>query len=264
MNLQELIDKYPFIKTALDFLDQYGGMIFAAAFFLLMFYIFYWIIVIAPRRVKKVFSYLNKRLGYATLDKDSKVIVQMINTLAPIFPVGPLKDHDVPEWTRQLAVKMRTVNNADRYIINVRRSQVDKVGVRMNSTLRKTNLVLEKRKLKFTEPVHIHPIKNRVQIRWKDRYKLKKVSSGLDREFLKNYNMYNKSGKISNFPSPLRDALMNVCPSLCDRSRFCFQNGVTLKFQKEGWGICPVNEIYKEKDMKVLIDVIEKISVALS
>jgi len=263
MNLQELIEKYPFIKQVLDFLDQYAGIIFACAFGLLIIYIFYWIIVIAPRRVKQVFAYLSN-LGYAIVNHNSKQIIQLIKTLAPIYPSRPLKDQDVPEWKRQTAVKMRTVNNADRYIINVRRSQVDTLGVKRRSTFRKTNLILEMRTLKFSEPVHIYPVKNRNSILWKDRYKLKKISTGLDKEFSKNYHVYTKSGKVSKFPSPLRDALLNVCGSLCDTSRFCFQNGVTLKFQKEGWGICPNNEIYKVKDMKALIEITEKISLALS
>jgi hypothetical protein len=262
MNLQALFDKYPILNQILDFLEQYGGLIFAAAFFALMFYIFYWIIVIAPRRVRKVFFELSA-MGYSTTDPDSKEMSQIITQLSPIYPIGPRKDQEVPEWKKRLAVKRYSGSDVTRYIINVSRSQIDKLG-KMNSTFRKTNLILEKRNLQFSEPVYIYPVKNRCNVSWEERYKLKKISSGLDKAFLEKYHAYSTSGEIQQFPSSFRAVLINSCAVLCDTSRFCFQGGVILNFQKEGWGICPANEIYHFKDMKVLLEIVDAISRALS
>ncbi|MBW1985079.1 MAG: hypothetical protein JRI53_10195 [Deltaproteobacteria bacterium] len=261
MNPQELFDKYPVLKQILDFFEQYGGLLLVIAFAVLMIYIFYWIIVIAPRRVRQVFAELSAK-GYSTIDPDSQEISQIVTQLAPIYPIGPRKDQEIPEWKKNLAVKLHSANNVTRYVVNVSRSQIDKLG-RMNSTLRKTNIILEKRKLQFSESVYIYPVKNHCSVLWEWRYKLKKITSGLDNEFLEKYHAYSKSGEIQDFPSSFRAVLMNSCAVLCDTSFYCFQGGVTLKFQKEGWGLCPANEIYKFKDMKMLIEIADAISRAL-
>ena len=263
MTPQEGTDPYPLIETCLDFFEHYGGIIITGAFFLLMFYIFYWIIIIAPRRVRQVYTTLTRR-GYSPLNPDSEEIENIVHALAPVYPRRPRKDAEVPQWKCHFAVKYHTVNQAARYIVHVSRSQIDQPGVRYNSTLRKTDLILEKRKLKFTEPVHIFPVKNRGDVLWEWRYKLKKVSQGPDQEFLDQFMIYTKSGKISFFPDPLREALMGVYEVITDRSHYCFQHGIHFKFQKDGWGICPTHEVYKVKDINMLIGVAETISLALS
>jgi hypothetical protein len=262
MNVQEFFDKYPVLKQVLDFLEQNGGLILVIVFTILMIYIFYWIIVIAPRRVRQVFTELST-MGYSDADTDSKEVEQTVDLLAPIYPISPRKDQEIPEWKMHLALRRYAAGNTTRYIVNVSRSQIDKVG-RMNSTLRKTNLILEKRDLNFSEPVYIYPFKNPGSVQWEERHKLQKITSGLDKELLKKYHVYSKSAVIKYFPKTLIDALMTVCDTLCDTSLYCFQGGVILKFQKEGWGICPANEIYKITDMKVLIKIADDISNALS
>jgi len=263
MNLQELFDKYPALNQFLDLLDPYVGLIITTAFFTLMIYIFYWIIVIAPRRVRQVFNEFSA-MGYSAIDPDSEEISRVVSQLAPIYPTGPRKDQEIPEWKKHLAAKLHSENNVTRYIVNVSRSQIDKQG-KMNSTLRKTNLIIEKRRLKFSESIYLYPVKNRCRISWEERYNLKKIPKGLDldKEFLENYHVYSRSGEIRYFPNAFRDALINSCAALCDISLYCFQGGVTLKFQEEGWGICPSNEVYKSNDMKVLIEIADTISKAL-
>ncbi|MBN1783080.1 hypothetical protein JW948_18235 [bacterium] len=263
MNLQQLVDQHSFIANVLSILDRYGGLIMLCAFGILMIVIFYWIIVIAPRRVKQVYAGLLKK-GYQTADPASRDIGQVIKTLSPVYPIRPLKDQPVPDWSVDLAVRMPAVNGSTRYVIHVRRSQVDRLSPRPASSLRKTDLILEKVSLKFTEPLFIVPIRNRCDVLWEWRYQLKKTTAGLDEAFLKKYHVYSRSGTADYFPVALRDALLHICPILCDTSKFCLQGGVTLKFQKDGWGLCPAHEIYKSSDMETLLRAAEAVSGAIS
>ena len=240
----------------IDFISKYAGGIFATVFFLLMGYLFYWLIVVVPRRVKKIYTEMTTK-GYSLIETDDPTINNILNLLAPIFPIDPRIKETIPMWTcRNIA--MIEKKNLKKIIINASRLNKDRVlrgGSDSGSTSRTTTILIEKIELPFNAECHLVPCRNTSLIKWKERHGLQQVTSELGSDLLMHYEVYTKSGQIEDISSALNKALIQVCPILIDRSRFCFQSGVSIKFGSNGWGICTSNAIYKKEDMNILIDV---------
>ena len=242
------------------------GFIVAGGFFLLMGYIFYWIFVIAPRRTQEVYAELRMR-GYRLLDPGDASIQPFLETHASIFPTDPLIGEDVPEW-KCVHGAVKDENTWKRTIINARRTQRDRVGTGQNTTARDTTILIDSIERPGSELFYLVPCRNKVQVRWEKRYGLEKVeleeaASGLNPVLLEYYEVYTKPGQAVSVSTGLMKALIQVVPILKDQSLFCFQQGVTLRFQASSWSICTSNRIYKIKDMEKLMEVAETISASL-
>lgn len=243
-----------------DFLDKYAGGILAGAFFLLMARIFYWIVVIVPRRTKEIYDQLKTR-EYRPQSADDGSVARLLPQYAAIYPKDPVIDADVPAWKVRRAA-LRDQWRKKRLIVNAERLQQDKGGVKYNHTSCTTTILVETRALPLRANVHLVPAKNNGRIWWEKRYGLARVSSG-DSALLTHYEVYAAPDATVNLSAELIQVLIEVCPMLVEKSRFCFQHGVSLRFQPGGWGITTSNEIYKQENMDLLLDAADRIAKAL-
>jgi hypothetical protein len=243
------------------FFETYGGGICAGSFFLLMVYIFYWIVVIVPRRTKEIYARLEAR-GYFPQRADDGSVAQLLSQYASIYPKDPLIDADVPAWKVRRAA-LQDQSGQKRLVVNAGRSQRDHAGVKNNHTSCTATVVVETRVLSLRHDVHLVPVKNNGSIRWKERYGLARVSSGLDAALLTHYEVYATPDADVALPPELTQVLIEVCPLLVEQSRFCFQHGVSLRFQPDAWSITTSNEVYKQENMDLLLDAADRISEAL-
>lgn len=250
------------MNTIINLFDTYAGPVFALIFFSIIGYVFYWIIVIAPRRIRKLFSDLQKE-GYQPIETNDIELKAAISQIAAIYPVRPRKDQEIPPWNIKTAIR-RIDHQASRLIAYVSRLQKDKPGTGGDSkTSRVTILFLEKRELAIRGDVHITPKKNPGDNLWKERYKASLITNGYEQAFLECYNIYSSDSTLSPLPEDLCHALIEVCPYLCQKELFCFQGGINFRFNSEGWGISPANMIYKNPDFTMMLDVCDKISRSL-
>jgi hypothetical protein len=63
--------------------------------------------------------------------------------------------------------------------------------------------------------------------------------------------------------SRLARLLVEAFPLPLDTSRFCFQHGVSLRFEPEAWGITTSNEVHKQESMNLLLDLADRVADAL-
>lgn len=245
----------------LSFLEKHGGGILAGAFFLLMGYIFYWLIVIVPRRTREIYSQLQMR-GYSLSSVDDAPIAQLLSRYAAIYPKDPVIDADVPSWQVRRAA-LRDQWGQKRVIVNVMRGQRSSPGVKYNYSTCTATILVEQRPLPVGADVHLVPARNRGSIRWKKRYGLEPVPPGSDPALLTHYEVYAAPGASATLPAGLVKALIQMRPLIENQSLFCFQHGVSLRLQPEGWGITTSNEIYKQQDMELLLEMADGIAEAL-
>ncbi len=230
-------------------------------FFGIVGYVFYWIIVIAPRRIKQLFKDLQKK-GYKIIPTDNSDLKDVLPLLAPAYPKRPRKDQEVPAWTIRNAAKSYD-SQATRFIIHTSRLQVDRPGAGENATERRTIIFIENRKLDIQGTIHLTPKENPGNNFWKDRYNLKLITDSCNDKFMTHYDGYSADHTSLPFPDPLSKTLIEICPTFNRKELFCFQGGINLMFCADGWGFCPANEVYKEADFNVLLDVFDKISNSL-
>jgi hypothetical protein len=238
--------------------EKYAGAIAVGAFCLVMARIVYWLLVIVPGKTKEIYARL-EATGYSSRSPDDGAVVRLLAQHAAIFPKDPPIGSEVPAWRVRRAV-VRDQWGCRRLIVNAQRWQLEQTGVRNSNLSCSTTILVETRELPLREDVHFVPAENRGRIRWKERYHLPPASSGLDPELLEHYEVHAAPDAAVTLPGQLASVLIEVCPLLLDQSRFCFQHGVSMRFGCEGWGITTSNEIYKQEDMDLLLDVAGRIS----
>jgi len=248
------------ITGIVNFLDKYGGGILAAVFFLLMIRIFYWLLAIVPRRTREIYARLEK-CGYFQRSADDAGVARLLSPYAAIFPKDPVIDAEVPAWkVRRAALREQ---KHKRLLVNAMRGQRTNPGIKSNYTTCTATILVEARPVPVNADVHLVPLRNKGNIRWQERYGLEQVVSGPDPALLTSYEVYAAAGAAVTLPEKLVKALIQVCPLFEEQSRFCFQHGLSLRFQPEGWGITTSNEIYKQENMDLLLDAADKIAEAL-
>ncbi len=250
------------MNTIINLFNTYAGPVFALIFFSIMGCIFYWVIVIAPRKIKGMFSELQKE-GYQVIEVDDISLKDDISQLAAIYPVRPRKDQEeITPWNIRNVIR-RIDQHATRLIAHVSRLQIDQPGVKHNATSRVTILFIEKRKLDIISDIHITPKNNSGNNLWEKRYKASLVTEGYKQNFLDLYSIYSQDNTISLLPQDLCNTLIEVCPAVCQKELFCFQGGINFRFSPEGWGISPTNIIYKKSDFTMILDIFDRISGSL-
>lgn len=239
------------------FMDKYAGGILSASFFLMMGYLFYWIVVVQPHKVRKVYAEMVTK-GYSSIEAGNPTIKNILNLLAPIFPIDPRIKEAIVEWTCRNIVMLKK-HNYKRIIINACRLNADSAlrgpSSGRSATERTTTILMEEIETPFNVSWHLVPCDNTSSIKWEKRHGLNKVTSEPIQDLLQHYQIYTKSGQVEMISHALSKALIQICPVLTDKSHFCFQHGVTIKFGSNGWGICTSNRIHTKKDMDMLIDI---------
>jgi hypothetical protein len=258
MNLNKLFETFPWLQSILSFLETWGGGIVAGGFFMLMAYIFYWILVIVPKGAKKVYADLATK-GYSKVALPSLEIEKVFKTLAPIFPKAPKRGEPIPPWNIVNSA-MRKKTYLKQFVFNGRRGQKTSPKKLVNVD---TTIVVERCRLDFSEDIHLYPRANSTAGYWTHGFDLLEVTTEFDPVFLESYRMFSNSGKIDSFPDALKTALLTFYPTLSDRSFTPFQNGVTLRFTQDGWGICTSFQIYKSDQMSELMIIVSNLSKAL-
>ena len=239
----------------LSWLERFGGGLLAVGFFLIVGYVFYWIVVIFPRRVKATFAGL-AAMGYHVCDPGDPLLTGILAKGAPLFPVDPLEDKPIPAWTVQHAVV-----RGDRILVGAFRTQIDRRPA--YSTRQGSTMLIDTFSTPLNAEFHLVPARRVHGVQWEKRHGLQAVAAGLDPDLLAHYEAYARPGSAVVLPPALVQALLEGHPVLADHSAFCFQNGVSLRFLPQGWGICTSHAIYRPADMDRLIQVADGISRSL-
>jgi hypothetical protein len=236
----------------------YVGAVLVGAFLLLMARILYWLVVIVPRKTKEIYLWLQTR-GYTPLGADDDAVARTLERLAAIHPKDPMADAELRSWDVKRAA-LRDRWGCTRLLVNAMRLQRDRPG---GSTSCSTTILVETRPVPVSADVHLVPALNRGSVHWKERYGLEPIASGLDEALLTRFQVYAAPGATAALPGRLVQALVELCPRLVETSRFCFQHGVSLRFQREGWGITTSNEVYRREDMELLLELADRVAEAL-
>lgn len=239
----------------LSWLERFGGGLLSLVFFLIFGYVFYWIVVVYPRRVKALFAGLAAK-GYHACDPADPLLTGILAKGAPLFPVDPLEDKPIPAWTVRHAVV-----RGDRILVDVFRTQMDRLPA--YSTRQGSTLLIDTFSTPLNAEFHLVPVQRVYGVQWEKRHGLQPVASGLDPELLARYEVFARPGQAVVLPPALVQALLAGHSVLADRSAFCFQNGVSLRFHPQGWGICTSHSIYRPADMNRLIQIADEISRSL-
>ena len=261
MTLDPIVDKFPIIRDIIDLYDKYGEYVIG---FLLIFIFFvylpYWLFIKYPRQVKKVYGSLVKK-GYFLIDLKLENPKPILEKLKAIYPNPPFLDEPVPNWNPFVVYKLE-MGKSTRYVADVNRTQRDSIGERKNTTS-DAMLVVEQRSLQFEQEVHLSPKKNVSRVQWEKRYQLLIVKDGIENDLLNLYDFYTNNGKIDKFPENLKKALIEISPNINNSNHWCIGNGITFRFQKEGWSLVTSNRVHKPEFMQLMTTVIDKISAAL-
>ena len=239
----------------LSWLERFGGGLLAFGFFLLAGYVFYWIVVVFPRRVKATFAGLAS-MGYHVCDPADPLLAGILAKGAPLFPVDPLPEKPIPAWTVQHAAVRQ-----DRIMVNVFRTQMDRLPA--HSTRQGSTMLIDTFSTPLRAEFHLVPAKRVHAVQWEKRHGLHAVAAGLDPDLLARYEVHARPDQSVVVPPALVQALLAGHPVLADCSAFCFQNGVSLRFHPQGWGICTSHAIYRPADLNRLIQVADDISRSL-
>lgn len=239
----------------LSWLERFGGGLLAFGFFLLAGYVFYWIVVVFPRRVKATFAGLAS-MGYHVCDPADSLLAGILAKGAPIFPVDPLPEKPIPAWTVQHAAVRK-----DRIMVNVFRSQMDRLPA--YSTRQNSTMLIDTFSTPLNAEFHLVPVQRGHGVQWVKRHGLQPAATGLDPELLARYEVHARPDQAIDLPPALIQALLAGHSVLADQSAFCFQNGVSLRFHPQGWGVCTSHAIYRPEDMKRLLQVADEISRSL-
>jgi hypothetical protein len=245
------------MDTLIKIYDAWAGPLFAISFFGIVGYIFYWIIVIAPRKIRRLFGEL-KSIGYQDVDLEESTLRDVISRIVAVYPVRPRKDQETPPWNIRNAIR-RKEGQDEKIVAHVTRLQIDQPGVG-RGTSRATILFLEKRRLYVNDEIHITPKGNHGNNLWEERYKSSIVTEGYGERFLDCYTVYSPSSTPSPLPSELCDTLIEICPSICQKEFFFLQGGINFRFSPEGWGITPANIIYKKMELTMMMEIFDRIS----
>ena len=248
------------IDTLIKTFDAWAGPLFALLFFGIVGSVFYWIIVVAPRRIRKLFAEL-KGKGYQDVDPEDGNLRESVSKIAAVYPVRPRKDQEIPEWTVRNAIQKKDGQDA-KVLAHVTRLQRDQPEV-AKATSRATVLFLEKRRLYINDEIHVTPKKNSGNNLWEERYNASPVTEGYDEAFLDCFAVYSPSSNPSTLPVELCNLLVEICPSLCQKEHFFLQGGVNFRFGPKGWGITPANIIYKKPEFTTMMDVFDRVSASL-
>lgn len=249
------------MTSASRFLEAYGGGILLGAFLLLMARILYWLVVVVPRQTREIYTRLEAS-GYAPRALDDTSVAGVLTRLAPVFPKDPPADVDVPAWqVRHAAVRDQWGHQ--RVVVNAHRWQVERTGVRTSNLRCSATILVEPGALPLEADLHLVPAGNRGRFHWEERHGLPPASLGLAPELAALYEAHAAPGTGAALPEPLARVLAEACPLLVDRSRFCFQHGVSLRFGPEGWGITTSNEVHEQVDMDHLLDLADRVAGAL-
>ncbi|MDM8556495.1 hypothetical protein QUF75_17355 [Desulfococcaceae bacterium HSG7] len=257
--------KFPIIGDIIDWYDKYGEYCEYVIGFLLMFIFFvylpYWLFMKYPKQVKKVYGSLVKK-GYFLIDLKLENTKPILEKLKAIYPTPPLLDEPVPNWNPFVVYKLE-MGKSTRYVADVNRSQRDAFSSGHNKSTSDAMLVVEQRGLQFEQELHLSPKENGSRVQWEKRYQLLIVKDGIENDLLNLYDFYTNTGKIDKFPENLKKALIEISPNINNRNHWCIGNGITFRFQKEGWSLVTSNRVHKPEFMQLMTTVIDKISAAL-
>ncbi len=248
-----------FLLGIVNFLDKYAGLLFSAAFFGFMFWLFYWLIVVVPRRIKVFFKNLEKK-GFQLVDTEDKDFKDAFTRLAPPHP-SRLSGGSASPWTVRNAAKKVGTSHID-YIAHANRSQ-GRGGGTSRKTVKDTIFLFQARKLPIDDRIYITPKKNPGGNLWEERYNAFPVTAAYETDLQGLYDFYSPGSTPIPLPGDLSRVLIDICPAICRRELFCFQNGINFMFCPDGWGMCPDNYVYKEEHFDLLLNIFEKISDSL-
>ena len=249
------------IQNFLSFLDKYGGALFAAAFFGFMCWLFYWLLIVNPRKINRFFKSLEKK-GFRSIDPDAPGLAGIIERLVPPHP-GRIRDENVTPWNVKNAVQKRDANKTSS-ILFANRNEAHAGDNGIKKHIITVLLFMEEQTLDMNGRVYVTPKKNPSANRWEKQYNVLPVTDNYDSSLRELYDFYSPDKEPVPLPGGLDKALITICPLLCRRDSFCFQNGVNLLFGPDGWGMCPDNYAYKEPHLNDLVELFETISNSLN
>jgi hypothetical protein len=264
MLLDRLLEPFPWLKSFLEYADQYMGPVIGVTLFLLILLVFYWTFILVPKRVHRLLKGLSKK-GYAEIDPADPRLSKVIERLAPIYDHHPRKNHPIPPWKVVKAVSSSR-RGGTRYLIYASRTQVEWSGSGPGNTnhLRYCVMVLEKRALPFPEPVCLKPTRNPGKQECDPRDDLQKVMPEKSSPFFAQYALFTRSGAMVTIPDDLQAILTSLLPLfILQDSPSAHIWGVNLKFSKEGWGMLSSEEIYKPEPMDRFLEAADRISESL-
>lgn len=263
--LDRLMESFPWLKTFIDYAEQYGGPVMAISFFFFMLLIFYWIFVVVPKRVQLLFDKLSRK-GYADVDPAESGLALIVEKLAPIYDHHPRKGYPIPPWKIIKAIS-DSHKRGTRYFIYASRLQIESSGSGPGNanSLRHCVMVLEKRKFEFPEAVYLKPADSAGGHKTCDsRYNLKKAVPENKSPFFDKYAFFTKSGSMAVFPDTLRETLTSLLSLFVIQKISAVQIwGVNLKFSQEGWGLLSSEQIYKPEAMDKFMEAADLISDSL-
>ncbi len=230
------------------------GAILAGAFLLLMIRIFYSLVVTVPRRTREIYARLAAE-GYPPQADDDSAVAELLAKLAPVHPKDPMAGAELRPWRVHRAA-MRNQWGVRRLLVNATRLQQRAGG----STSCSTTILVETRALRLGADVHLVPVGNAGAVLWRERHGLERVTADQDAALLAAYETWATPGSVPTFPPELVRVLLEIHPRFLETARFCLQHGVCLRFGREGWGITTSNEISRQEDMDLLLEVANRVA----
>ncbi len=263
--LDRLLEPFPWVIPLLDYAEQYLGPVIVIIFFLLMLRVLYWATVVVPKRVQRLLAGL-KRKGYIDVDPEDPLLALIVEKLAPMYDHHPRQGYPIPPWKIIKAVS-KSHTRGTRYLIYASRTQTEfsNRGPGNTESLRSSVMVLEERRLNFSESVYLKPAESTGRSKsCASMYHLKQAAPAKRSEFFDQYAFYTKSGAMAVFPDRLIETLTSLLTlfTLQDRHHVHIW-GSNLKFSQEGWGLLSSEEIYKPESMEQFLKAADKISDSL-